>query len=364
MTTETLFRPFNHPKLFLNNRIIMAPMTRYFSPNSIPGDDVVEYYKRRAENAVGLILTEGTTVNHKAASSNARIPKFYDESLDGWSKVVEAVHEAGGKIAPQLWHIGAMRKEGEGPYPEYSSATPSGLVGKGKQLLEALSPREIDKLIKAFTDAAKDAKDLGFDAIELHGAHGYLLDNFFWEVLNQREDGFGGSVADRTRFAAEIVESIRAEVGENFPIILRFSQWKQQDFEARLAPTKELLEQFCAPLSTAGVDIFHCSTRRFWEPEFSDSSKNLAGWVKEITGKPTISVGSVGLTEEFVSTYRDAEAEVAGIDELIDRMEQDEFDLIAVGRALIANPDWAVKVRDGRMDELVTYDKKMLESLN
>ena len=105
MTTETLFRPFNHPKLFLNNRIIMAPMTRYFSPNSIPGDDVVEYYKRRAENAVGLILTEGTTVNHKAASSNARIPKFYDESLDGWSKVVEAVHEAGGKIAPQLWHI-------------------------------------------------------------------------------------------------------------------------------------------------------------------------------------------------------------------------------------------------------------------
>ena len=138
MTTETLFRPFNHPKLFLNNRIIMAPMTRYFSPNSIPGDDVVEYYKRRAENAVGLILTEGTTVNHKAASSNARIPKFYDESLDGWSKVVEAVHEAGGKIAPQLWHIGAMRKEGEGPYPEYPSATPSGLVGKGKQLLEAL----------------------------------------------------------------------------------------------------------------------------------------------------------------------------------------------------------------------------------
>jgi 2,4-dienoyl-CoA reductase-like NADH-dependent reductase (Old Yellow Enzyme family) len=364
MTTETLFRPFHHPKLPLNNRIIMAPMTRYFSPNSIPGDDVVEYYKRRAENAVGLILTEGTTVNHKAASSNARIPKFYDESLDGWGKVVEAVHKAGGKIAPQLWHIGAMRKEGEGPYPEYPSATPSGLVGKGKQLLEALSSREIDELIKAFTDAAKDAKDLGFDAIELHGAHGYLLDNFFWEVLNQREDGFGGSVAARTRFAAEIVESIRAEVGESFPIILRFSQWKQQDFDARLAPTKELLEQFCSPLSAAGVDIFHCSTRRFWEPEFSDSSKNLAGWVKEITGKPTISVGSVGLTEEFVSTYRDAEAEVAGIDELIDRMAQDEFDLIAIGRALIANPDWAVKVRDGRMDELITYDKKMLESLN
>ena len=111
------------------------------------------------------------------------------------------------------------------------------------------------------------------------------------------------------------MQSIRAEIGDDYPIILRFSQWKQQDFTARLAPSLEELEQFVKPLSDAGVDIFHCSTRRFWEPEFEGSELNLAGWVKKITGKPTISVGSVGLTEEFIATYRGGEAEVASIDD-------------------------------------------------
>ena len=147
------------------------------------------------------------------------------------------------------------------------------------------------------------------------------------------------------RFAVEIMQAIRGEVGDDFPVILRFSQWKQQDFESKLAHTADELERFLSPLCDAGVDIFHCSTRRFWEPEFDGSSLNLAGWVKKITAKPTISVGSVGLSEEFVATYSDGSAEVAGIDELLSRMEADEFDLIAVGRALIANPDWANRVK-------------------
>jgi 2,4-dienoyl-CoA reductase-like NADH-dependent reductase (Old Yellow Enzyme family) len=144
---------------------------------------------------------------------------------------------------------------------------------------------------------------------------------------------------------------------------LRFSQWKQQDFESKLAQTADELEQFLSPLSDAGVDIFHCSTRRFWEPEFDGSSLNLAGWVKQITGKPTISVGSVGLSEEFVATYGDGSAEVAGIDELLSRMEDDEFDLIAVGRALIANPDWAKKIKNNDMDSIETFHKKQLTAL-
>jgi len=190
-----------------------------------------------------------------------------------------------------------------------------------------------------------------------------LIDNFFWQGTNQRDDEYGGSLVKRTRFAEKIVQNIRKEVGEEFPIILRFSQWKQQDFDAKLAQNPAELEQFLAPLSAAGVDIFHCSSRRFWEPEFDGSTLNLAGWVKQITGKATISVGSVGLTEEFIATYRDGTAEVAGIDELIRRMEADEFDLIAVGRALLANPDWANKVRDGKMDTLKTFDKALLTEL-
>ncbi len=349
MNPDVLFKSFDHPKLKLPNRIVMAPMTRQFSPNGIPDENVERYYTRRAQGGVGLIITEGTTVPHKAASSAVQIPCFHGEALEGWARVVKSVHAAGGKIAPQLWHVGSIRKPGEGPHPDYPSATPSGLLGPGKKVLEPLSTTEIDELVAAYAQAAADAVRLGFDAIELHGAHGYLIDNFFWEGTNQRDDKYGGS--------------LRGEIGEDFPLILRFSQWKQQDFEARLAPTAQELEQFLSPLSDAGVDIFHCSTRRFWEPEFEGSTLNLAGWVKKITGKPTISVGSVGLSEEFVATYRDGSAEVAGIDELLSRMEDNEFDLIAVGRALLANPDWAHKIRNNDVDSIETFRKEQLTEL-
>ncbi len=363
MDTAPLFRPFSHPKLELPNRIVMAPMTRQFSPNGVPDARVKDYYARRAEGEVGLIITEGTTVPHKAASSAVQIPRFHDEALEGWADVVEAVHAAGGKIAPQLWHVGVIRKPGEGPFPDYQTVSPSGYLRPGKKVLEPLSTAEIDELIAAYTQSAVSAKSLGFDALELHGAHGYLIDNFFWEGTNTRDDEYGGSLVKRTRFACAIVESIRAEIGEEFPIILRFSQWKQQDFEAKLAQNAEQLEQFVVPLSDAGVDIFHCSTRRFWEPEFEGSALNLAGWVKQITGKPTISVGSVGLTEEFIATYREGTAEVAGIDELINRMAAEEFDLIAVGRALLANPNWPQLIRSGEMDKIRTFSKDLLTEL-
>ncbi|PCH63067.1 MAG: 12-oxophytodienoate reductase [SAR86 cluster bacterium] len=363
MSTEVLFKSFDHPKLQLKNRILMAPMTRQFSPNGIPDENVVKYYQRRAAGGVGLIITEGTTVDHRASSSSERIPSFHGAALESWQKVVEAVHASGGKIAPQLWHVGGIRKPGEGPYPKYPSATPSGLLAPGKKVLESLSVMEIDEIIAAFTDAAHNAKALGFDALELHGAHGYLIDNFFWDGTNQRDDRYGGSISRRTRFAVDILNSIRAEIGEDFPIILRFSQWKQQDFDSKLALNPEQLEEFLTPLSNAGVDIFHCSNRRFWDDEFEGSNMNLAGWTKKITGKPTISVGSVGLNQEFIANYQGGTAETAGIDKLLEKMEADEFDLIAVGRALIANPEWANMVKENKMQEMKTYSRELLTEL-
>ena len=116
----------------------------------------------------------------------------------------------------------------------------------------------------------------------------------------------------------------------------------------------------------AGVDIFHCSTRRFWEPEFEGSDLNLAGWVKKITGKPTISVGSVGLDTGFVDEQKNVfvdEAKTASLDNLLLRLANDEFDLVGVGRALITNPDWAVKVQQGETAALKPYEKKDLETL-
>ncbi|MGM0633763.1 MAG: NADH:flavin oxidoreductase [Pseudomonadota bacterium] len=362
--TDVLFRQFQHDKLPLKNRIVMAPMTRQFSPGGVPGDDVAAYYRRRAAGGTGLLITEGTTVNHRAASSHTAIPNFHDPAaLHGWSRVVRAVHEAGARIAPQLWHVGPIRKPGEGPHPDHPSATPSGLLRPGQKIGEPLSTDEVESIIQAFVDAAVNAKRLGFDAVELHGAHGYLLDAFFWEGTNQRTDRFGGDRTRRSRMAADIVRGIRAEVGSDFPVILRFSQWKQQDFTARLASTPGELEEVLSPLVDAGVDIFHCSTRRFFQPEFADSDLNLAGWTKKITGRPTVTVGSVGLDEEFISTYRGGKAVSAELDELLRRLEGDEFDLVAVGRALLANPDWAARVRAGETKGLRTFSKEMLGSL-
>ncbi len=363
---NTLFKPFTLGNLELSNRIVMAPMTRNFSPKGVPNQGVVDYYRRRAESGVGLIITEGTVVDHAAANGYPNVPYFHgEESLAGWKKVVDAVHAAGGKIAPQLWHVGNVRRLGTDPDGDVPGYGPMEKVKDGKVLVKGMTQQDIDDVVAAFAKAAKDAKDVGFDAIELHGAHGYLIDQFFWEGTNQRDDQYGGSMENRGRFAVEIIKAVRAAVGADYPIIFRFSQWKQQDYTARLAPTPELLEQFLAPLADAGVDIFHCSQRRFWEPEFESSELNLAGWTRKITGKPCITVGSVGLDGEFLQfmVNTDKVAQTANIDGLLERLEADEFDLVAVGRALLVDPQWADKVREGRFEDIAPFSREALKTL-
>lgn len=363
--TSPLFRSFHLKNLNLANRIVMAPMTRSQSPGGVPNADVARYYRQRAEGGVGLIITEGTTIDRGGASNDPNIPNFHaPESLAGWKHVVSEVHAAGGKIAPQLWHQGMVRKPGTGPHPEGKSDGPSGLSASGKPVAEPMSDADIADTIEAFASAAAAAQAIGFDAVELHGAHGYLIDQFFWAQSNHRDDRYGGDLVKRTRFAADIVRAVRARVGEDFVIILRYSQWKQQDYNARLAQTPAELAAFLEPLTAAGVDLFHCSTRRFWEPEFADSNLNLAGWTKKLTGKPTITVGSVGLKGgDFINAFMGKGSEVGELDELEARLGREEFDLVAVGRALITDPQWAHKVRERRYAELLPFTAESLAAL-
>jgi len=362
---SALFKPFSSDKLTLSNRIVMAPMTRGFSPEGVPGPEVVEYYRRRAAGGVGLIITEGTGINHPSSISGASIPLFHgEESLQGWANVVKAVHEAGGKIMPQLWHVGTARRSGDLPNAEADPVGPSGISMAGEPEREPLSEDEIKGLIQAYAQAAADARRIGFDGIELHGAHGYLIDQFFWEHTNRRTDKYGGDLAQRTRFAVEVIEACRAAVGPDFPIVLRFSQWKMGNYDARLVETPEQLQQFLAPLTAAGVDIFHCSTRRFWLPEFDGSELNLAGWTQKISGKPAISVGSVGLEAEFVDRANENQGTGdAHLDQLNEKMENNEFDLIALGRVLLSDPEWPNKVREGRQSEIVPFTAEALKTL-
>ena len=364
MDVSPLFRRFRLKALDLPNRIVMAPMTRRFSPGGVPTPDVARYYRRRAEGGAGLIITEGTTIGRRAASNDSAIPNFHEmASLEGWANVVTEVHEAGGRIAPQLWHQGLVRAPGSGPHPDARSegpiAAPTGSC--------AMTDTDIADTVDAFAIAAASARQIGFDAVELHGAHGYLIDQFLWSGSNMRVDGYGGGPVERTRFAVEVVRAVRKAIGPEFPLIFRFSQWKLQDYGARLARTPEELEQVLTPLAEAGVDIFHASTRRFWEPEFPGSDLNLAGWTRKLTHRPTISVGSVGLdgadfTEQLLGSS--TRAPVGSLDNLLERLARDEFDLVAIGRALLSDPDWPRKVRDNQREALMPFDKAALLSLS
>ncbi len=371
MTLDSLFQPFSIKGLDLPNRIVMAPMTRQFSPEGVPGADVADYYRRRAQGGVGLILTEGTVVERPASKNEAAIPDFYGEAaLAGWRNVAETVHGAGGRIGPQIWHVGSARNPGSEWKAPGPTDSPSGLSSPGKRFGGApMTDEDVADTIAAFGRAAADAKRLGFDTLELHGAHGYLIDQFLWAGTNERGDAFGGAtLPERARFAVEVVKAVRAATGPQFPVILRLSQWKQQDYAARLATTPDEMADWLNPLVDAGVDVLHCSQRRFWEPEFpevdGEEGLNFAGWAKKLTGAATITVGSVGLSGEFLAAFRGEGSKPASLDGLIRRLERGEFDLVAVGRALISDPEWVNKVRDRRDHELLDFERGHLATLS
>lgn len=365
MSTNNLFSPFNLKTLNLKNRIVMAPMTRSFSPNGIPTDNVASYYQKRAEGEVGLILSEGTVIDRPSSSNDANVPHFHgDAALKGWKKVIDEVHAAGGKMGPQIWHMGIMDNHHSGWVPPVPFEGPSGLNRPDFRNGVSMTEKDIEDAILAFGKAAADAKRLGFDTVEIHGAHGYLIDQFFRAETNLRTDIYGGkTLPERNRFAIEVIKEVRKQVGEDFAVIMRFSQFKPSDYNYKLAKNPQELEAWLTPLVDAGVDILHCSQRRFWEPEFENSDLNFAGWAKKVTGAPTITVGSVGLSSDFFGAFAGESSEPTSLDELNRRFDRGDFDLVAVGRPLLSDPNWVAKIKAGKMDELKGFSKEALGQL-
>jgi 2,4-dienoyl-CoA reductase-like NADH-dependent reductase (Old Yellow Enzyme family) len=364
---SALFTPFYSANLTLSNRIVMAPMTRGQSPRNIPTPEVAQYYRRRAEGGAGLIITECTFIDHPTANGFVDAPAFHgDEALGAWQAVVNAVHSAGGKIIPQIWHAGAARSVGTAPNETMLSIGPLEHYDNGQQVVKGMTEGDIEDVIEAFRKAATDAASIGFDGVEIHGAHSYLIDQFLWHKSNRRRDAYGGSLKNRVRFACQVVESIRGAVGGGYPILFRFSQWKLTDYEARIASSPKELEQILLPLVEAGVDIFHASTRRFWQPAFSDSEVSLAGWTKKISGRPVIAVGSVGIAEPFsLDIFSERVTSQPSSVELVERnIENGEFDLVAVGRALLGDPNWPQKIRSGELDKILPFSSDSLATLS
>jgi 2,4-dienoyl-CoA reductase-like NADH-dependent reductase (Old Yellow Enzyme family) len=320
----------------------MSPMTRQFSPDGVPGEDVAEYYARRARNGVGLIVTEGVGVDHPSAIGQGTmgekdIPVLHGgNALEGWRKVVESVHAAGGKIVPQLWHMGLLRKDGTPPYPEARSLGPGNM-----------SEADITDVIAAFSRSAANAKAVGFDGIALHGGHGYLLDSFLWDQTNQRGDHWGGNAVLRMHFPAMVIKGVREAIGPDLPIIFRISQWKLQDYDAKLAEAPETLGEICRALASAGVDIFDVSTRYFAQPAFAGSDMGLAGWIRRLSGCPTMTVGGIGFDKELAASFTQPTAAIDNLGDVLRRFDSGEFDLVAIGRALLMDPDWVSKAKNG-----------------
>ena len=372
---DPLFTPFSIGLMQLPNRVVMAPMGQGKAPGGMPDPDYPAYFARRAEGGAGLIVSGATSIGHEAAAFDENEPHFHGDALEEWRRTVEAVHAAGGRIMPQLAHAGL---QGLAPVaPPWPGMGPSGVwmpaaqlgVEAGPERIEGepMTLADIEAVIAAFARAAEDAKRIGFDGIEIHGAHGFLIDQFMWAHTNRRNDDYG---RDRARFAAEVVAACRAVVGPIYPISFRLSQFKMTDYAAKLADTPQALEELIVPLVEAGVDLFDCSLRRFWRPEFEGSAMNLAGWVKKLGGRPTIAGGGIGLARTAMEYGQEgvyanvAEASIAHLDEVRERIAKGEFDLVALGRSILGDPAWAAKVKAGAHETLQPYRPELLMGLN
>lgn len=358
-----LFQPWTLGSLRLRNRVVMAPMTRRMAqPDGLITAESVEYYARRARGGVGLILSEGTSLDDAHAYDTITVPRIQtEEQWLAWGRVVAAVHAEGGAFAPQLWHTGRLAANPIGPS---AGPGPMRADGTARPDTREMTADDFAQTLDAYRNAARGAIAMNADALEIHGAHGYLLDSFLSPVNNRRTDEYGGTMENRMRFPLEVVRAVREVVGPEFPILYRFSQWQVDDYRELKFPTPEEMAPWVVALREASVDILHVSTRDATEPGWEErGARTLAGWARELSGLPTIAVGKVSVTLGMDESYGVRPSEIVDPAPWIDLVERGEVDLLAVGRALIANADWTSLVRAGRWRDLAPYHKDMLQTL-
>lgn len=364
---DILFEPQRFGAATLRNRIVMAPMTRKRSPAGVPTEEVAAYYRRRGEGGAGLIFSEGAFIDHPSSQAHEggaydNIPHFFGrEALRGWERVLAEIRRTGAHFVPQLWHVGEVRRLGMADDPAVPGYGPREIVENGEVVVKAMSERDCGEIAQSYARCARTARDMGCGGVALHGAHGYLMDQFFWPESNRRTDRYGGGMENRCRLACLVVARIRDAVGPDFPIVFRFSQWKMTDYDARIAKTPEELETLLRLLVCAGVDWFDVSTRRFWEPAFPGDSRSLAAWTRHLSGRPAIAVGSIGLDRPHQSKFFrdkvDIAAKFSDVGPVAEALARRDFDLAAVGRAILADPEWPEKVRTGRTAEIRPFER-------
>ena len=358
-----LYQPFRLGRMELPNRFVLPGMQRQWCEDGSPLPKLGEYYRRCVEGGVGLVITESCAVDHTSATQVPFFTRITEQTAEAWAGCVAEIKAAGGRVLMQLWHEGAIRQEGgEGPQAQYPTLSPSGLAHGKRPNGRAATGEELEEIRDAFVRSARLAMQAGVDGVEIHAAHGYLLDQFLWAETNQRTDGYGGpDIRDRVRFPAEIAAAVRAAIGPGPLIGFRFSQWKEVNYDTRVVETPADLGVMLTTLRGAGVEVFHASARRFWIPEWPGSDLGIAGWTKSLTDAPVIAVGSVGLDIDVMENFFGQEARStgeAGFRELMRRFNAGEFDLISIGRGHIGDQGFVNKLREGRWDEIRGFTRK------
>lgn len=339
--------------LRLRNRAVVAPMSRVSTAgDGVPTAAMAEYYTRFAAGGFGLITTEGTYTDAEFSQAYPDQPGIVTgRQIEGWRAVTGAVHAAGGAIALQLMHAGALL---QGNRHSGGSIAPSAVQPKGVKMSSygggdgpfavpvAATHADIRRILGGFAAAAERARLAGFDAVEIHGANGYLIDQFLTDYTNRRDDEYGGDPAGRVRFAVEVVEAVRAAVGPKFPVGLRLSQTKVNDSAYRWSGAAEAATIFRA-VGAAGVDYLHLASEgRDWsETAVLDTGDTITRVARSVTGLPVIANGGMHGPDLARTVLDDGHA-----------------DLVALGRGALANPDWPQVVAEGYRP--VEFDRAML----
>jgi 2,4-dienoyl-CoA reductase-like NADH-dependent reductase (Old Yellow Enzyme family) len=335
-----LFTPTQIGGVRLKNRVALAPMTRTSAEeDGRPTDDMARYYARFARGCYGLVITEGAYPDEASSQGYRHQPGIANAAhAEAWRRVVDAVHREDGRIFIQLMHAGALSQGNR-----YTDETigPSAVKPVGSQLdlygghgdfrtPRAMTPDDIRTVIDGFVEAARRACEAGFDGVEIHGANGYLLDQFLTDYTNERTDEYGGSTENRVRLLVDVLGAVRAAVGDNCPVGIRISQGKVNDYHHKWAGGERDAELIFSRIASAGPDFIHITEYDATRPAFEAGDTTLAELATRHARVPVIANGQLGAPERAESLIADGHAEV-----------------ITLGKSALANPDWPRRVMAG-----------------
>ncbi len=345
--TKTLFEAYKlNDKITLKNKIAMAPLTRCMADdNLVPTDAMVKYYAKRAE--AGLIISEGTIIRPDGQGYPNTPGIYTQEQITGWKKVTDAVHAKGGKIFAQLWHTGRVAHPYffDGEYVLAPSAVAfDGPVSRMRDLVytvpKAATKEEIAQLVRDYAQAAQNAIEAGFDGVEIHAANGYLIDQFLHYDTNRRTDEFGETPENMARFPLAIIDAVLGRVGAELTGV-RVSPGGYAHLEAD-ARDRQVFDYFIPEVEKRNLAYLHQGIIDD-SIEFDFLGGTVSNYLRKTYSKTLMVAGSYT-------------AEIAA-----EAIEEKKFDLVAIGRPFIANPDYISRVRENK--ELVAYDRAMLDTL-